>query len=176
MYFGLKNIANDQNSAIINWGNNPTNSPIADRLLFVFTAVICSYFVAALFNDLLPGIFLWGILQRLCSGLTWILIALSLGSITSSASSVAILVVISLLSFLSPHLPNDIHWIVPILKKTLHYMTPAFWATDFLGESGWNNQSLLLNAAVLLDNFMYGIVVFLGCAWVFAKRDLKLRE
>lgn len=39
MYIGLRNIAGDQNEAIINWGNNPSTAPFnADRLRFVFTA------------------------------------------------------------------------------------------------------------------------------------------
>ena len=39
MYVGLKEIGPDLNEAIINWGNNPSNSPLqSDRLRFVFTA------------------------------------------------------------------------------------------------------------------------------------------
>lgn len=39
MYVGLRTIDNDQNEAIISFGNNPTNNPnFADRMRFVFTA------------------------------------------------------------------------------------------------------------------------------------------
>jgi flagellar hook assembly protein FlgD len=41
MYVGLKSINPnnpDKNDAIINWGNNPANTPNGDRLRFVFTA------------------------------------------------------------------------------------------------------------------------------------------
>ncbi|MFB6306140.1 MAG: hypothetical protein ABEH43_03980, partial [Flavobacteriales bacterium] len=40
MYVGLRQIGghNDSNEAIINWGNNPTNSRNGDRLRFVFTS------------------------------------------------------------------------------------------------------------------------------------------
>ncbi len=38
MYVGIRHYDNDQNEAIINWGNNPLPSANVDRLRFVFTA------------------------------------------------------------------------------------------------------------------------------------------
>jgi hypothetical protein len=38
MYVGLDSVDTDQYDAIINWGNNPANTPNGDRLRFIFTA------------------------------------------------------------------------------------------------------------------------------------------
>jgi ABC-type transport system involved in multi-copper enzyme maturation permease subunit len=147
-------------------------------LTFALAAGLCSYAAAFLYGFSMPATFLWGVVQRVCRGSAWILIALSLGSITSSASTVSLIVVVVVLSALAPHLSNDIHWVIPAFKKFLHYATPCDWTTDFFAITGKGtpDQSLGVNAAIWLENLMYGVVVFLMSSWVFSKRDLKLRE
>src|SRR6266700_1638138 len=143
-------------------------------LTFALAAVLCSYAASFLFGFSLPATFLWGIVQRVCRGSTWIIIALSLGSVTSSASTVSLIVAVVVLSAFAPHLSNDIHWVIPAFKKFLHFATPCDWTTDFLAVTGRGipNQSLGVNAAIWLENLMYGVVVFLISSWVFSKRDL----
>jgi ABC-type transport system involved in multi-copper enzyme maturation permease subunit len=146
-------------------------------LTFALAAAVWSYGAASIYGSSMPTAFLWGIIQRVCAGTAWIVIALSLASITSSAGAVTLIVVVAIFSALVPHLPNNIHWFIPLLKQFLHYATPGLWTTDFLEKAaGVRSQSLLENGAIALENLMYGVVVFLGSAWVFTQKDLKLRE
>ena len=147
-------------------------------LTFALAAVICSYGAASMSGSSLPATFLWGVIQRVCAGTAWIVIALSLASITSSASTVTLIVVVAILSVFTPHLSNDIHWIVPVFKQFLHYATPCVWETDFLDKTaiGIKNQLLFENIAIALENLMYSAVIFIGSSWAFTRRDLKLRD
>jgi len=147
-------------------------------LTFVLAALFCSYGAAHVFGVALPVTFLLGLLQRLCRGAAWIVIALSLGSITSSASAVTLIAMTALLSMGSSYLSNDIHWTVPLFKQALHYATPCAWETDFLNftTAGAHYQFLGTTALIGLENLMYGVAVFVACSWIFTRRDLKLRE
>jgi ABC-type transport system involved in multi-copper enzyme maturation permease subunit len=142
--------------------------------LFVLFTVTLSYVMALMYGGALPAVYLWGALQKLIKGIMWIVIALSLGSVLSSAGSLSILVLVGILSFVAPYLSNDIHWIIPLFKKLLHFILPSEWPLDYWAGGG--NGSVLLSLGVVLENLMYAVLIFLGCSWVFSSRDLKLRE
>ena len=144
--------------------------------LFVLTTVLCSYGAAFWLGCSLPEGALWGILQRLCRGFAWIVITVSLGSVLSSVTTVMLIVVVALIGSLVPSIPEDLHTIVPTIKGVVHYLTPAALTTDFLSGAPRPGGFSFWDAAILLDNLAYGVAVFLGCSWVFTKRDLPLRE
>jgi len=155
-----------------------TLSVIVLLALFSLSGVVSSYVAATLWGSTLPAAFLFGILQRLCRGIAWTMIALALGSITSSASAVTMIVVIGVLSLINPHISNDVHWFILMLKKVFYYATPSTWPVDFLTGTTLRatHSPLWSDFEPLLENLMYGAAVFLGCSWIFTKRDLKLRE
>jgi ABC-type transport system involved in multi-copper enzyme maturation permease subunit len=146
-------------------------------LSFVALAAIGTLVASLILDVSLPATYVWGLLQRVCHGAAWILIAFALGTVTSTFLATMLIVIVGLIAWVMPHLSSDVHWLIPWLKKIFYYGLPADWTTDYLELSPAPGVAALLeNAAILLENLLYGLTLFLAACWLFAKRDLKLRD
>lgn len=147
--------------------------------LFVLAVMLCSYLAAFATGTTLPDLYAWGALQRLCAGVTWILITTALGALMSATAAVATLAMVAVVAFVVGLLPDQAHGSIPVLKDILYYATLSDWPTDFWAAAtlnGGTDPALVWNAVVLVTNLLDGAAVFLVCAWIYTKRDLRLRD
>ncbi len=147
--------------------------------IFLAAGALFSYIAALMLNSSLPALFLWGVMQRLTSGIAVLLVVFSIGVLFSSSTAVVVIVVFGIAAPILQHIQGDFLWFIPVLKKWVHYLTLAGWQSDFFDRAVYMEYSkfdLLMNILVVLENLMYGCVAFLACAFVFGKKDLKLRD
>ena len=155
------------------------SSCIAFYFICVASGTLLSYLAALILGCPMPPLFLWGILQRLTFGIAVLLVTFSLGALISSTSTIVIIFVTGIFTLFAPHVPDDLSRFISIFKQLVHYITPADWESDFLSKEFLQEDkefSLWMNVLVIAENLMYGISFFLASAWIYTKKDLKLRE
>ncbi len=146
-------------------------------LVFIITALLCGYIASALTGGGFPVTFLWGVLQRVFYGVSMIMITTCLGAVLSGRLTMAMVIVVFMLNFISLLIPNDANLGLMLGKNMIYYLTPAAGNIDFIdGQSPDEGSSTLFNSLALLENIFYAAAVFFLCANLFGQKDIKLRE
>ena len=114
-------------------------------------------------------------LMTVLSTITFFLALVSLGSLFSTASIIFWFFVFFFFSSLLSRLPDGSHWFFTGMAYIFHYITPLDTLSDWSRVTKSYTKPDWVEWLVLLDHVLYGLLIFLGCSWVFRNRDLRVK-